>query len=342
MRLLVVILVVISTVWGCSSALQPGRFADRNPYLQMQHANAFTFWRMRLFGDEPWADQYQELAQQPELVPTQPVDLAALTNPGTRPQVTWLGHASFLLQYQELNILTDPILSARSSPVGFAGPKRLQAPPLTVAQLPVIDWVVISHNHYDHLDTATIRALPDNVRYAVPLGLKAWFIDQGIAASQVYEFDWWDELRFGPLTITATPSQHWSARSLWDRNDSLWASWLLEIDDFSSWFAGDTGYNTVQFKQIGGYAGSIDLALIPIGAYLPRWFMQPQHIDPTEALQMHRDVRAKQSLAMHWGTYPLAAEGLQQTRDDLTQARASSQLPPQAVRIIAIGATETF
>lgn len=342
MRWLMVIIVVISTVWGCSSALQPGQFADRNPYLQMQHANALTFWRMRLFGDEPWADQYQELAQRPELVPTQAIDQAALLQPSLRPQVTWLGHASFLLQYQGLAVLTDPIFSNRASPLSFAGPKRLQPTPLTVAQLPRIDWVVISHNHYDHLDTATIRALPDSVRYAVPLGLKNWFIEQGIAAEQVYEFDWWDELRVGPLTITATPSQHWSARSLWDRNDSLWASWLLQIDDFTSWFAGDTGYNDVQFKQIGDYAGSVDLALIPIGAYLPRWFMQPQHIDPTEALHMHRDVRAQQSLAMHWGTYPLAAEGLQQTQDDLNHARAQAQLPSHAVRIIAIGATETF
>ncbi|CAI8162579.1 MAG: Uncharacterised protein [Pseudidiomarina mangrovi] len=342
MRWLVFSIVVISTVWGCSSALAPGQFADRNPYLQMQHANALTFWRMRLFGDEPWADQYREIAEQPELVPSQPVDLDALVNPPSQAQITWLGHATFLLQYRGINVLTDPILSERASPFSFAGPKRLQAAPLTVDQLPAIDWVVISHNHYDHLDIATIQALPSSVRYAVPLGLKAWFIEQGVAAAQVHEFDWWDDLSIGSLTITATPSQHWSARSLWDRNDTLWASWLIQIDDFTSWFAGDTGYNEVQFKQIGDRAGTIDVAMIPIGAYLPRWFMQPQHIDPSEALQMHQDVRAKHSLAMHWGTFPLAAEGLQQTQADLSHARERGQWPEQAVRIIAIGASERF
>lgn len=342
MRWLAVIVVLASTIWGCSSALPAGKYAERNPYLQMQHANALTYWRMRLFGDDPWADQYSELAQRPSLVPRQPIDLALLMNPGERPQVTWLGHASFLLQYQGLSILTDPIFSNRASPLRFLGPKRLQEPPLSAAELPAVDWVVISHNHYDHLDTATIRALPANVRYAVPLGLTPWFVAQGVAAERVYEFDWWQDLRMGSLTLTATPSQHWSARSLWDRNDTLWASWLIQIDDFTSWFAGDTGYNDVQFKQIGGYAGSIDVALIPIGAYLPRWFMQPQHIDPTEALRMHRDVRARHSLAMHWGTYPLAAEGLQQTLADLADARISTGLPDTAVRIIPIGATEQF
>jgi N-acyl-phosphatidylethanolamine-hydrolysing phospholipase D len=342
MRWLLVSMFVISLVWGCNAALPPGKFADRNPYLQMQHANALTFWRMRLFGDDIWVDQYSELAQHPNLVPIQLIDHQAIANPAQRPQVTWLGHATFLLQYQGVSILTDPILSARASPVSFAGPKRLQPAPLAVAELPPIDWVVISHNHYDHLDTATIQLLPSHVRYAVPLGLKQWFVQQGIAAHQVHEFDWWQTLRIGSLTITATPSQHWSARSLWDRNDTLWASWLLQIDDFTCWFAGDTGYNKVQFRQIGDYAGSIDLALIPIGAYLPRWFMQPQHIDPTEALQMHRDVRAKQSLAMHWGSYPLAAEGLQQTLDDLANARAEAELEQTAVRIIAIGSTEQY
>ncbi|WP_127347820.1 MBL fold metallo-hydrolase [Pseudidiomarina mangrovi] len=342
MRWLVVIVVVVSTIWGCTTALPAGKFADRNPYLQMQHANALTFWRMRLFGAEPWADQYQELAQQPQLVPRQAIDQAVLLTPGERPQVTWLGHASFLVQYQGLSVLTDPILSLRASPFSFAGPKRLQPAPLAADELPAVDWVVISHNHYDHLDSATIQALPDNVRYAVPLGLTPWFLAQGVAAEQVYEFDWWDDLRIGPLTLTATPSQHWSARSLWDRNDTLWASWLIQIDDFTAWFAGDTGYNEVQFKQVGGYAGRVDVAMIPIGAYLPRWFMQPQHIDPAEALQMHRDVRAQHSLAMHWGTYPLAAEGLQQTVHDLASARLNAELEPTAVRIIPIGATEQF
>ncbi|WP_411360601.1 MBL fold metallo-hydrolase [Pseudidiomarina sp. YC-516-91] len=333
---LIAIVAVVIAVSSCSS---PGRYAERNPYLQPKDTNAIDFFMMRWFGDDEWADQVSEIAANPELVPQQQVNLGALLAPATEPQITWLGHATFLLQYQGLNILTDPIFSDRASPLSFAGPERLQQPPLSIAELPTIDFVIISHNHYDHLDEATIRALGSSVTYLVPLGLTAWFTDLGIAAAQVREFDWWDVQSFGAFRVTATPSQHWSARSLWDKNDTLWASWHLAIGDWQVWFAGDTGYNDKQFKDIGQRFPDIDDALLPIGAYLPRWFMQPQHINPEEAIMMHRDVGAKRSYAMHWGTYQLAAESLQQTRDDLATAKQALATDTSTVQLMAIGQT---
>ena len=140
--------------------------------------------------------------------------------------------------------------------------------------------MVISHNHYDHLDRKTIRILGNEPRYLVPLKLSQWFTDLDIEAARVIEFDWWDSQRVAGINITATPSQHWSGRGLFDRNETLWASWLIEFGDFNVWFGGDTGYNEVQFKEIGERWNDIDLALIPIGAYAPRWFMMTSHVNP--------------------------------------------------------------
>lgn len=338
---IIVVIAVAVLVTACSAMNTPGRFADRNPYLEPKDTNAIDFFQMRWFGDDVWADQQAELAEQPDLVPQQAVDLALLQAPAATPQITWLGHATFLLQYNDVNVLTDPILTDRASPFSFAGPERLQPAPVEVSELPSIDIVIISHNHYDHLDTETIEALGPDVTYLVPLGLTEWFTDLGIPAENVHAFDWWQAQQFDSVTATATPSQHWSARSLWDKNDSLWVSWHLTIDDWQVWFAGDTGYNEVQFKEIGNKFPGIDDALVPIGAYLPRWFMQPQHINPAEAVLMHNDIGAARSYAMHWGTYQLAAEGLAQTRQDLADARQHYQASEDTLRLLAIGETVT-
>lgn len=342
-RWLLIVGVIVIAVVGVSSCSSPGRFADRNPYVTPKDTNAIDFFMMRWFGDDPWADQLQEYANNPELVPQTTIDLGVLLQPSTQPQLTWLGHATFLLQYQGLNILTDPILSERASPLSFAGPERITPAPLRPKALPPIDVVVISHNHYDHLDEETIAGLGPQVNYMVPLGLTEWFVEQGIGPERVHEFDWWQQLSFGPLTVTATPSQHWSARSLFDKNETLWASWHLQIDDWQVWFGGDTGYNPHQFKEIGARFPNIDDALIPIGAYLPRWFMKPQHVNPQEALLIHQDLAATRSYAMHWGTYQLAAESLQETLNDLEAARQQAEnATSQPLQTFAIGETETL
>ncbi len=226
--------------------------------------------------------------------------------------LTWLGHATFLLQLSGINVLTDPHLSPRASPFSFMGPRRWVAPPLQASQLPHIDLVLISHNHYDHLDEATVRQLLQQPggppQFLVPLGLRRWFNARRI--SGVDELDWWNALKFKSLTATFTPAQHWSGRGLWDRNRSLWGGWRLDGENGSSFFfAGDTGYSR-DFLEIRARLGAVDLTALPIGAYAPRWFMAASHVDPEEAVQMHLDLGARRSVAMHWGTFVLTDEPL--------------------------------
>jgi len=294
---------------------------------------------MRWFSDVEWHDQ----AEQAHLIPAVEADIETIQNPEREErQVTWIGHSTFLLQYQGLNVLTDPIFSERASPVSFAGPKRLTDLPIKIEQLPSIDAVIISHDHYDHLDVESIQALGPDVHYYVPLKLKSWFLDLGIAEDKVTELDWWQGASAGSLTVNATPSQHWSGRGLWDRSETLWASYVIDIDDWRIWFGGDTGYNEVQFKQIGERFGPVDLALNPVGAYLPRWFMQVAHVNPLEATTIHQEIGAAKSVTMHWGAFQLAAEGIQQTLDDITAAREAADLSAEEFQIMAVGETKSF
>ena len=233
----------------------------------------------------------------------------ALVNPGPA-QITWIGHSTFLLQVDGLNILTDPIFSERASPVSFAGPKRTTPPALSVKQLPHIDIVLISHNHYDHLDKASIKALQahqiDNPpSYYVPLGLKAWFTKLSIG--RVTELDWWGESSVGDATVHAVPVQHWSSRTPFDRNKTLWAGYVISAPTLRTLFVGDSGYSN-DFKAISTRLGKVDLALVPIGAYDPRWFMKSAHMNPEEALRVVQDVGARRAIGMHWGTFALTDE----------------------------------
>jgi len=297
----------------------------------------FTYLKMKYFGDEPFADHEQEA----HLMPHVPPEYAPAHEPNSDDVlITWIGHSTFLIQYQGINLLTDPILSQRASPISFAGPKRLVPLPLKFKDLPPIDFILISHNHYDHLDLETVQLFGNSTRYLVPLKLKHWFIEQDIDADKVIEFDWWDSVHFGHVEITATPSQHWSARSLFDRNKTLWAAWHIQIADFSLWFAGDTGYNDIQFKEIGEYFEQIDLGLIPIGAYAPRWFMKAQHVNPEEAVKIHQDINARQSIGMHWGTFQLSAEKMHAPKIELEAALKKHRIPETDFLTLAIG--ETF
>ncbi len=307
----------------------------KNRYLEAIEKSPFAFVRMKYFGGEKFADH----AAEAHLVPVSDPELEQLLAPPERPLITWLGHSTFLIQYQGINILTDPILSQRASPVSFAGPKRLVQLPIQMQHLPEIHFVIISHNHYDHLDQETVAMLGNTPKYLVPLRLKQWFIDEGIDPAQVEEFDWWDELRFGALRATATPCQHWSARGLFDRNKTLWAAWRLDIDDFSLWFGGDTGYNEVEFKEIKQRLGPVDLALIPIGAYAPRWFMKAQHVNPDEAIQLHRDIGARQSIGMHWGTFELSAEPIMEPAQRIRQAQQDGSVGADEFFTLPVGAS---
>jgi N-acyl-phosphatidylethanolamine-hydrolysing phospholipase D len=256
----------------------------------------------------------------------------------SEPTITWIGHATFLLQLNGVNFLTDAHLTERASPLGFAGPRRVVAPALSFDELPHIDAVVISHNHYDHLDRGTVRRLAAQAggspRFFVPLGLKAWLAGEGITA--VTELDWWDESECQGLKFTLVPVQHWSARTAWDRDKTLWGGWVIEQPAFRFFFAGDTGYSP-DFRDIGERYGSFDLAALPIGAYEPRWFMSIMHANPEEAVQIHRDLHARYSVAMHWGTFILTDEPLDEPPVKLAQARAAVGLPPEAFFVMKHG-----
>ncbi|KAL7828317.1 hypothetical protein AOLI_G00314690 [Acnodon oligacanthus] len=231
---------------------------------------------------------------------------------GSSLRVTWLGHSTVLLEMDGLVVLTDPMFSQRASPMSFVGPKRYRGPACTVAQLPRVDAVLISHTHYDHLDASSVAALNSRfgaeLRWFVPLGLLDWMRKNG--CENVIELDWWEENcvpGHDDVTFVCTPAQHWCKRTPTDDNRALWGSWTVLGPDNRFFFAGDTGYCSV-FEEIGKRFGPFDLAAIPIGAYLPRGIMKSQHVDPEEAVQIHIDVQAKNSLAIHWGTFALAYE----------------------------------
>ena len=310
----------------------------RNPYpVDDRKRTFFSYWRMRLF-EERFADHEAEAHR----MPRQQVDLSLIQSPANAPRITWIGHATFLVQHQGINLLTDPHFSERASPFSFAGPRRLVPLPLSLEQLPRIDYVLISHNHYDQLDRASVQALGDQPRWLVPLGLRQTLADWGIDPERVTELDWWQRQDAPGVSFTATPAHHWSARSLFDRNETLWSSWMVEMEGFGLWFAGDTAYNPVQFKEIGERFPGIDLALIPIGAYAPRWFMQDAHVSPEEALQIHRDIGSRRAYGMHWGTFQLTAEPMFEPAERLRAAMAGAGPDTPPFETLAIGETVTL
>jgi L-ascorbate metabolism protein UlaG (beta-lactamase superfamily) len=295
---------------------------------------AFLKWRWdRLWQSAPSPESYNfTLARN---VP------AFLKANRTVTTVTWVGHATLLVQMAGKNILTDPQFSERASPVSWIGPKRVVPPGLSLEQLPEIDVVVISHNHYDSLDTSTISKLFERsggreTRFFVPLGLKSWFESLGV--SNVIEMDWWDKASVSGLEIIAVPVHHWSKRGLFDGSKTLWAGWVIQSGNFNFLFAGDSGYTPI-FQEIGRRLGPFDLAAIPIGAYEPRWFMRSHHMNPEEAVQVHRDVAAKKSVAIHWGTFVLSDEPLDEPPKKLAEARAKHGLSEQDFRVLQHGET---
>ena len=221
--------------------------------------------------------------------------------------VTWLGHAAFLLRLDGITVLTDPFLSERASPFSAWGPARYAGPGMAVADLPAIDVVLVSHNHYDHLDEATIEALPgkERIEVIVPLGLGEFFRERGYV--RVHELDWRDQVSVDGLTITALPTVHFSARGLFDRNEALWAGYALRSGRHHLFFAGDTGYGTVFGDVVAAY-GPFDFGLIPIGAYDPRTIMSAVHVTPEEALKIAGDIGVGTFVAHHWGTVRLTEE----------------------------------
>ncbi len=308
----------------------------RNPYLQEKKRGLFKYLKMRYFSDEEFADNKGVHKK----IPTTSPNLGLIHKPLDSPQVTWIGHATVLIQYKGVNILTDPIFSKRASPVRFAGPKRFNKPALQIADLPAIDFVVISHNHYDHLDLPSIKHIGNKTKWLVPLKNGKFLKKAGVKQENIIEFDWWDEEQFNDIKVTATPAQHWSSRGLWDRNETLWSSWMIQYEDFTFWYSGDTGYNPHQFKEIGSKYKNIDMALIAIGAYEPRWFMKDMHINPEEAVQIHQDIGSRYSIGVQWGTFVLTAEPLEEPPVKLREALQKKNIPLKKFETIKIGETK--
>lgn len=280
-----------------------------------------------------------------------PVDHARIAVRQHAPVVTWLGHVSMLLQVAGLNILIDPTLADFAGPYGrFGAPRRVPAP-LQAKDLPPIDVVLVSHNHFDHLCHATIMALHaagQRPRYFVPLGLKKWFDAHGITL--VTEMDWWDALDLNadgePVQLHLTPAQHWSRRTPFDTNATLWGGYLLEWQrsGYRPWrflFPGDTGYSQ-DFKAIRERLGAVDFLALPIGAYLPRDFMKAMHVNPADAVQLMLDLQAPQAMAVHWGTFMLTQEAFDQPPRDLAAALRERGLADDRVWLLRHGETRSI
>ncbi|HYD99865.1 MAG TPA: MBL fold metallo-hydrolase [Alphaproteobacteria bacterium] len=287
------------------------------------------FLRWQTSGErQAWPDRVENTA-----VPSLPAAQA----PG-EVAVTFVGHASFLIQLGGVNILTDPVWSERASPVSFAGPKRVRAPGIAFEALPRIDLVLVSHNHYDHMDLDTLHRLAARFDplFVTSLGNRGYLEDKGLR--RVAELDWWQSHRANGLEIVFTPAQHFAARGVFDRNATLWGGFLIRGQGRQLYFAGDSGYFP-GFKEIGRRAGPIDLALLPIGAYEPRWFMQPMHMNPEEAVQTHLDIGAKRSVAMHFGTFQLTDEAIDAPPAALRQALAARGLTEADFQVPEVGQT---
>jgi L-ascorbate metabolism protein UlaG (beta-lactamase superfamily) len=240
---------------------------------------------------------------------------------GSQVRVTFVNHSTVLLQFDSLNVLTDPVWYKRTSPFQWAGPERNRPPGIRFDDIPKIDILLLSHNHWDHLDIETFKKLcqRDQPRVYCPLGVKAFLEDQG--CQHVTEMDWNGSLAYNDsTTIHCVPAQHFSGRGMFDRDATLWCGFIIDSQVAGKlYFVGDTGYGPF-LKKVGEQFGPIRLSLVPIGAFRPQWFMSPIHCSPAEAVQIHEDIRSQQSVAIHYGTFPLADDGEHEPVEELRKA----------------------
>jgi L-ascorbate metabolism protein UlaG (beta-lactamase superfamily) len=255
--------------------------------------------------------------------------------------VTFIGHATVLIQSSAGNVLIDPVFSRRASPLSFAGPQRVRAPGVRFDDLPPISLVLLSHNHYDHCDLAALQQLERRFHPLVVTLLGNGSLLRSAGITQVEELDWWESATSVPLRVTVTPAQHFSARGPFDRNRALWGGFLVEVGGQRILHAGDSGYGP-HFLEMGKRLGRIDLAFIPIGAYQPRWFMKDIHMNPAEAVQAHLDLAASRSVAIHFGTFQLTPEGIDQPVRELANALRERGMPAERFRVLEIGESMRF
>lgn len=307
------------------------------------------FWRWQ--WERLWTT---EVPDQLDRITPAPTQAAYLQRNRQDITATWIGHSTVLWQVQGLNILTDPHFGPRASPVSFAGPQRLTPLPLTLADLPRIDVVLISHNHYDHLDRGTVLALNAQAGgpplFVVPLGVDLWMQEQGI--TRVQRMDWGDRTALTDtaahtpaVTVEFVPVQHWSSRTPWDRNATLWGGYVVSTQvtgqPYRLFFAGDTGYSP-DFVELGQRFGGFDVSAIPVGCYEPRWFMHKQHVNEDDAVRIHLDVKSTFSMGIHWGTFRLCDEPVHAPLDGLPLARARHGVADDAFVLFQPGETRVL
>ena len=278
----------------------------------------------------------------PRLAPTD----TAIDGPGDgRLSVTWIGHSTFLIRAGGMSVLTDPIWSERASPVQFAGPRRHVPPGLPFDELPPIDAVFMSHDHYDHLDDTTARRLIarfPRTKWITPLGVGPFFRTHG--ANDVTELDWWQDASFGGISAVCTPAQHFSGRYPWNRNATLWSGWVIGLGTHRVFFAGDTALHP-EFPDIASRSGPFDMAILPIGAYEPRWFMKAVHMSPEDAVAAYSGIAGVPGndecvfIPSHWGTFRLTDEPLDEPPKRLHKAWSEAALPRECLHVLSPGET---
>jgi L-ascorbate metabolism protein UlaG (beta-lactamase superfamily) len=280
--------------------------------------------RMLLERRTPWPARSDEPPRRPPALD------------GAAALITFIGHATLLIQTATGNVLTDPMYSRRAGPLNLFGPRRVRQPAVLFDDLPPISLVLLSHNHYDHCDSRTLRLLARRFDPIVATPIGNGRLVQSAGFRRVEELDWWQCEQVAGVSLTLTPAHHFSARGPFDRNRALWGGFVLALSDARIFFAGDTAYGTF-FQVIRDRLGPIDLALLPIGAYEPRWFMQSVHMNPAEAVQAHVDLAASQSIGIHFGTFQLTTEGLDAPLRALEQARAARRIPLSEFSTLAFG-----
>jgi L-ascorbate metabolism protein UlaG (beta-lactamase superfamily) len=282
--------------------------------------------RMLLSRRTPWPKRVNQVAVQPP--PPDPTIIV----------LTFVGHATFLIQTGAGNLLTDPVWAERAGPWGVVGPQRVRPPAIALEDLPPIDVILLSHNHYDHCDLKTLGTFARRFEPIVITPLANARLLKSAGLRRVEELDWWQRATTPPMPITLTPAHHFSARGPFDRNRALWGGFMISVAQRHIYFAGDTAYARF-FGEIRDRLGAPDLSLLPIGAYEPRWFMRSVHLNPAEAVQAHMDLQSAQSIGMHFGTFQLTTEGIDEPIRALEQARAAQQLSAPAFRTLAFGET---
>ena len=319
---------LIPTLAGARKAPRDDRHFDGRRFFNPTAANGQPVWKLPRLARSTWTAW-------PDLVAVKPRRPPSLEDPDDV-IVTFVGHSTFLIQTGAGSLLTDPVYSERASPVTFAGPRRVRQPGVPFDDLPAVSTVVLSHNHYDHCDLRTLRALDRRFEpvFVTPLGNGRLLHAAGIR--RVEERDWWQDAAIADLGIMLTPAQHFSSRGPFDRNLALWAGFVIAAAGRRIFFAGDSGYSP-HFSRVRERCGPMDLALLPIGAYEPRWFMKDVHMNPAEAVQAHLDVAARQSIGMHFGTFQLTAEGITDPLTDLAEALRSRSVPETRFRTLDFG-----